>query len=324
MYRYKLPIDIFSITNFLQENALLNEVGGIEVLYELTNTVPNLAHLEKYLKLVKEKFFRRSLIEFGYKTINISYITNISLENILYQLEKELINLVPLNKVSSLSNNVESLNKIFLRLKKQMLHPTFSGLMSGFSNLDQITQGFQKSDLIILAGRPSMGKTALSLNISLNILKTLKLPVVFFSLEMSKSQIMYRILATETGISQTRIKNAQLYRNDWAKFNKTIQFLSKLPFFIDDNPRISVQEIYSKIKKIHIEQNKIGLVIIDYLQLIQNLDNKHENRAQELSTITRSLKILAREFNIPIIALSQLSRNGSKTCIIRFTRKWIY
>ena len=189
------------------------------------------------------------------------------------------------------------------------MNPSFSGLSSGFSNLDSLTQGFQNSDLIILAGRPSMGKTALSLNIGLNVLKVSKLPVLFFSLEMSKEQIMYRVLSAETGISQTRLKNGQLYKNDWIKFNKTSRFLSKFPLFIDNSSNLSIQEIRLKIKSIANEQEKIGLVIIDYLQLIQSSKEKNENRVQELSTITRSLKNLAREFNIPILVLSQLSRN---------------
>jgi replicative DNA helicase len=198
---------------------------------------------------------------------------------------------------------------MFFELKEKFLNPTLPGLTSGFSNLDSLTQGFQKSDLIILAGRPSMGKTALSLNIALNAIKTSKLPVLFFSLEMSKEQIMYRILAVETTINQMRLKNGKLYQNDWVKLNKIIKVVSKLPLFIDDTPNLSIQEIRSKIKTILLEQTQIGLVIIDYLQLIQSSEFKNGNRVQELSQITRYLKNLAREFNIPIIALSQLSRN---------------
>jgi replicative DNA helicase len=309
MYKYQLSIDIFSLTVFLQENGLLEEIGGIGVLIELMNETPNLVDLEEYIRLVKDKFLRRSLIKFGYRTINVSYITNIPLERTLEQIENELENLTTQTIKTLVPNTAELLNEIFFKLKDQFLNPSLPGLPSGFSNLDLLTQGFQKSELIVLAGRPSMGKTALSLNIALNALKISKLPVLFFSLEMSKEQIMYRILATETGISQTRLKNGQLYKNDWVKFNKTIKFLSKLPLFIDDSSNLSIQEIRSKIKKILIEQNQIGLVIIDYLQLIQNLSVNNENRVQELSTITRSLKNLAREFNIPIIALSQLSRN---------------
>jgi replicative DNA helicase len=309
MYKYQLSIDIFSLTAFLQENALLQEIGGITVLIELMNEIPNLLDLEEYIRLVKDKFLRRSLIKFGYRTINVSYITNISLETTLEQLENELLSLTTETRTVFVPNSADLLNEIFFKLKDQFLNPSLPGLPSGFSNLDLLTQGFQKSELIVLAGRPSMGKTALSLNIALNALKVSKLPVLFFSLEMSKQQIMYRILASETNISQTRLKTGQLYKNDWIKFNKTIKFLSKLPFFIDDSHNLSIQEIRSKIKQILVEQNKIGLVIIDYLQLIKNININNQNRVQELSNITRSLKNLAREFNLPIIALSQLSRN---------------
>jgi len=154
-----------------------------------------------------------------------------------------------------------------------------------------------------------MGKTALGLNIALNILKNLKLPVLCFSLEMSKEQIIYRLLSMETNISQTRLRSGKLYQNDWVKLNKVIKVMSKLPLFLDDSSDLSIQNIRAKIKTIIFEQNQIGLIIIDYLQLMQNSKLKNENRVQELSQITRSLKNLAREFNIPIIALSQLSRN---------------
>jgi replicative DNA helicase len=309
MYRYQLFIDIFSLATFLQENSLLEEIGGIGVLLELMNEIPNLLDLEKYIQLVKDKFLRRSLIKFGYKTINVSYITNIPLEQTLDELENELLNLTTQNVRNLVPNTTELLNEIFFKLKDRFLNPTFPGLPSGFSHLDLLTQGFQKSELIVLAARPSMGKTALSLNIALNAIKVSKLPVIFFSLEMSKEQIMYRILSTETGIPQTRLKSGKLYKNDWVKFNTAIKFFSKLPFFIDDSPNLSIQEIRSKIKQIVIQQNQMGLVVIDYLQLIQNLTVNNENRVQELSIITRSLKSLAREFNVPIIALSQLSRN---------------
>jgi replicative DNA helicase len=154
-----------------------------------------------------------------------------------------------------------------------------------------------------------MGKTALGLNIALNVIKNSKLPVLIFSLEMSKEQIIYRLLAMETNISQMRLRSGKIYQNDWLKLNKIIKILSKLPFFIDDTPDLSIQDIRSKIKTLVFEQTQIGLIIIDYLQLMQSSKLKSENRVQELSVITRSLKNIAREFNIPIIALSQLSRN---------------
>jgi replicative DNA helicase len=309
MHKNKVSIDILTLITFLQDNGLLQQVGGVKVLIELISQLPNLVYLEEYLSLVKDKFVRRSLIKLGYETINSGYITNIPLEIILNELENKLFNLTNKIKTQKLSSNAELLDNIFFELKTKSLNPTLSGLSSGFYDLDSLTQGFQKSDLIIIAGRPSMGKTAFGLNIASNIIKNLKLPVLFFSLEMSKEQIMYRVLAMETNINQMKLKSGRLSQDDWIKLNKMIKIFSKLPFFIDDTFNLSIQDIRSKIKTIIFEQNEIGLIIIDYIQLMQNSKLKTENRVQEISQITRSLKTLAREFNIPIIALSQLSRN---------------
>jgi replicative DNA helicase len=309
MYKNNLPIDILTLITFLQDNGLLQKIGGLKVLIELLSKIPNLVYLEEYLRLVKDKYIRRSLIKLGYETINSGYITNIPLENILNDLENKLFNLTSEIKSQKLLSSAELLNDIFFELKTKSLNPKLAGLASGFDDLDSITQGFQKSDLIIIAGRPSMGKTALGLNIASNIVKNYKLPVLFFSLEMSKEQIMYRLLAMETNISQLRLKTGKLYQNDWLKLNKIIKILAKFPLFIDDTFDLSIQNIRSKIKTIVFEQNQIGLIIIDYIQLMQNSKTKIENRVQELSQITRSLKTLAREFNVPIIGLSQLSRN---------------
>ena len=212
-------------------------------------------------------------------------------------------------KPTKLSSSGDLVYSIFLELKQKATNPTLPGLTSGFYALDSLTQGFQKSDLIIIAGRPSIGKTAFSLTLSLNTIKYSKLPVVVFSLEMSKEQIMYRLLSMETNISQLRLRSGKLYKTDWVKLNKIIKILSKLPLFIDDSSDLSVQDIRAKIKTILLQYKTIGLVIIDYLQLMQNSTLKTGNRAQELSQITRALKNVAREFNVPIIALSQLSRN---------------
>ena len=309
IHKNNLPIDIVTFITFLQDNGLLEKIGGINVLIEIINEIPNLIYLEDYLTLIRDKFIRRSLIKFGYETINSGYITNLPLENILTELEFKLNNLTKTNKSKKLLTSADLLNDIFFELKKQSLNPTMSGIMSGFTCLDFLTQGFQKSDLIIVAGRPSIGKTALGLNIAANIVKTSQLPVLFLSLEMSKEQIMYRLLSMETNINQTRLRTGKLYQDDWIKLNKMIKILSKLPLFIDDTFNLSITDIRSKIKDIVFEKSKIGLVIIDYLQLMQSSGSKTENRVQQLAGITRSLKTIAREFSVPIIALSQLSRN---------------
>jgi replicative DNA helicase len=309
MYENKRPIDVLTLSTFLQDNGLLEKIGGIKVLIELVSQIPNLVYIEEYIRLIKDKFLRRLLIKLGYEAINSGYVTNIPLENILTNFENKLFNLTNEIKTQKLFSSAELLNNIFLELKTKSLNPSLYGLASGFYDLDSLTQGFQKSDLIIIAGRPSMGKTALALNIALNIIKNSKLPVLFFSLEMSKEQIMYRLLSIETNINQSRLRSGKLYQDDWIKVTKIIKIMSKLPIFIDDTSNLSIQDIRSKIKTIIFEQSQIGLIIIDYLQLMQNSEFKTENRVQELSQITRTLKNLAREFNVPIIALSQLSRN---------------
>lgn len=309
LYKNQSYIDIITLLTFLQDNGLLQQIGGIKVLIELISQIPNLTYLDDYLGLIKDKYVRRCLIKFGYETINSAYITNLSLEKIITECETKMFHLTTETKSQNLFSTSELLNAIFLDLKEKSLHPKLLGLTSGFYELDSLTQGFQKSDLIILAGRPGMGKTAFSLNITITAIKQSKLPILFFSLEMSKEQIIYRLLSIESNINQIRLKNGKLSQTDWAKLTKVIKILSKLPLFIDDTVDLSINDIRSKIRTILFEQKKIGLVIIDYLQLMQISKTKIENRAQELSQITRLLKTIAREFNIPILVLSQLSRN---------------
>jgi replicative DNA helicase len=309
LYKKNKSSDILTVLTFLQDNGLLEQIGGIKVLIELINQIPNLAYLDDYIALVKDKFTRRCLIKFGYETINSAYITNVSLEKILTECEAKIFSLTTENQGQNLLSSSELLSSIFLDLKEKALNPKLLGLTSGFYELDSLTQGFQKSDLIILAGRPGMGKTAFSLNIMMTGIQESQLPILFFSLEMSKEQIIYRLLSMETNINQVRLKTGQLTQSDWIKLTRAIKILSKLPIFIDDTVNLSINTIRSKIKTILFEQKKIGLVIIDYLQLMQLSNIKPDNRAQELSQITRLLKTIAREFNIPIMALSQLSRN---------------
>ena len=309
LYQNKISIDILTLVTFLQDNGLLHQIGGIKILIELISQIPNLVYFHEYIGLVKDKFIRRCLIKIGYETINEAYMTNLSLEKILTKYETKVFNLTNETKIKNLFSISELLSIIFLDLKDKSLNPKLLGLPSGFYELDSLTQGFQKSDLIILAGRPAMGKTALSLNIIVNLVRESTLPILFFSLEMSKEQIIYRLLSMETNINQIKLKNGQLSQSDWLKLTKAIRVLAKLPLFINDTVNLDISEIRSKIKTILFEQKKIGLVVIDYLQLMQTSRTKLESRAQELSQITRGLKTLAREFNIPIIALSQLSRN---------------
>lgn len=309
MNKNKLSIDILFLMSFLQSKGLLEKVGGTKVIIDLTNQIPTLFYFEDYVKLVSEKFLRRSLIKMSSRIIEASYIGNISIETLLKNMEGELIWLTNCRRPGSFSNNIDALQTIFCDLKEKFLDPKLSGLCSGFMHLDLITQGFQKSDLIILAGRPSMGKTALSLTIALNVLKHARLPILLFSLEMSKEQILYRLLSMETQISAQKLRTGYLNESDWIKLTKIIKLLAKLPFFIDDSSNLSSQDIQLKLKTILLQQEPPGLIIIDYLQLMHDSEKNTKNRTEELSKITRNLKNIAREYNIPIIALSQLSRN---------------
>ena len=187
MYTNQIPIDAVTLNTFLQDKGKLETIGGTKILIDLLNSVPNLIYLEQYINLLQDKFLRRSIIKLGYELINSAYITNISLDTILNDLEHHVFNLTTEIKSQKISSSAELLSTIFVDLKKKSISPSLSGISSGFYDLDSFTQGFQKSDLIVLAGRPSMGKTALSLNICLNIIKNLKLPVLFLVLKCLKS-----------------------------------------------------------------------------------------------------------------------------------------
>ena len=226
LHQSKNSVDILTLMSFLKDQGLLEEIGGMEVLTGLINQVPNLVYFEEYIKLIQDKFLRRLLIQLGYKTINSSYTTSIPLEDIFENLERHLFRLTNQRQNFEILSSAELLSNIFLELKDRSLNPKLPGLASGFYDLDSITQGFQKSDLIIVAGRPAMGKTALCLNIAINILKLYKYPVLFFSLEMSKEQLAYRLVSNEIEIQNTRLKKGQLDENDWVKLTQAIKYFS--------------------------------------------------------------------------------------------------
>ncbi len=300
-------INFTSLINSLQDKGLLNKVGGINIVMDLVREVVIVGNLSDYISLVQEKFLRRNLISLGYQLIKLGYVIDNSLEDVFEVIEKGILDLNQKKVSTTLVSSKVFLEDTLTELKSISQNSNLPGLATTFHDLDAMTQGFQKSDLIILAGRPSMGKTALCLNLLQNIAQDYDLPVVLFSLEMSRQQLVYRLLASDTEISNTRLRSGRLNTIEWSKLHDSIERLSKLPVFIDDIPNITIFEIRTKIRKLKLEHGDIGVIIIDYLQLMHS-SNKSENRVQELSELTRSLKITAREFNVPIIVLSQLSR----------------
>lgn len=310
MYKEDLSIDFLTTTDYIQCHGLINEVGGLQVISELLKEIPTLVYLMDYIRLVKQKYIRRCIIKIGLKTVDNGFIMNFSVYEQLLGIDAEIRKLMTdLQLKKKDFSSAELLRFIIDDLWEKVKRPgQLSGIPSGFVGLDSYTDGFQKSELIILAGRPSVGKTSFGLNICLNVLKKTRLPVLFFSLEMSAQQLMYRLLSMETRLDQMKFKTGLLNKEDWKKIDLVMRILGKIPVHLHDTPNLSSADVRKVLKNFSNTYPQIGLVVIDYLQLMQEPSSKNINRSQEISLITRELKNIAREFNVPIIALSQLSR----------------
>lgn len=309
LYGKGQKVDYITLITWLQDNKLTDYIKDLSLIVDFVNQVITIGYLEDYLALIYEKYLRRLLIDLGYGIIESGYSTEIPLEKIFSKIEQKLFLLTDQKQKKVFSTSAEILTQILEEIKQKLKTAKLPGLLSSFSDLDAITQGFHNSDLIIIAGRPSMGKTAFSLTLAKNIAAKFPNKIVFFSLEMTKQQLFYRLLSTETLISQTKLRSGRISREEWVQINNAISKLSDLSLYIDDTPNITVSEMHFKIKRLKQEKEKpLGAVFIDYLQLLEDIE-KNENRVQELSKITRSLKKLARELNVPIIVMSQLSRN---------------
>ena len=310
MYQEDLAIDFLTTTDYIQCHGLIDEVGGLQVISELLKEIPTLVYLMDYIRLVKQKYIRRCIIKIGLKTIDNGFIMNFSVSEQLLGIDAEIRKLMTdLQLKKKDFSSAELLRFIIDDLWEKVKQPgQLSGIPSGFIGLDSYTDGFQKSELIIIAGRPSVGKTSFGLNISLNVLKKTRLPVLFFSLEMSAQQLMYRLLSMETRLDQTKFKTGLLNTEDWKKIDLVMRILGKIPVHLYDTPNLSSADVRKVLKTFSNTYPQIGLVVIDYLQLMQEPLSKNLNRSQEISLITRELKNIAREFTVPIIALSQLSR----------------
>jgi replicative DNA helicase len=308
MNELNVPVDLVTITAQLDKDGNLEKAGGIAYVAQIANSLGSAANVTHYANIVKEKAVLRDLISIASNISNRSYDDTEETEKILDDAERMVLEISQKRSRSGLTPIAdvidESLSHLeMLAQKKEGL----TGLTSGFSDLDRMTSGWQKSDFIILAARPAMGKTALALNMAQNAAMETKQPVAIFSLEMSKEQLVNRMIASQAEIDQQTLRNGRIFGNDWINLVNAIAPLGEAPVYIDDTPAISVREVRAKARRLKTEQG-LSLIIIDYLQLMGST-GRIESRQQEVSQISRSLKALARELDIPIIALSQLSRS---------------
>ena len=306
------PIDIMSASNRLEEKKLLEKINGSSYLTELVNSVPTAANVVHYAKIVQKKKMLRDLIEAAHGITQLSYQETEEIEKVLDQAEKNIFAVSQRSLKQFFIPIKPALEEAFERIDALHKHEggTLRGLSTGFVDLDNILAGLQKSDYIILASRPSLGKTTLALDIARNIAVNEKKPVGLFSLEMSASQVVDRLLCSQANIDLWKLRTGRLSDkgkdNDFTKIQEAIGILSESPIYIDDAPSSTVMEIRTKARRLQAEHD-LGLIIVDYIQLITPL-NSRETMVQQMTEISRFLKALARELNVPLIAISQLSR----------------
>lgn len=307
IYNKAEPIDIITLKAELSSMGKLDAVGGLEYIVELPEKVPTTANVDRYIKIVEEKSLLRNLIRAANEILSSGYAQEDDVENIVDYAEKKIFDVMQKKSQKGYTTIKDVLVESFTKLEElynQKEHIT--GVPTGFAELDKKTAGLHGSELILIAARPAMGKSAFALNIGSYAATRANVPVAIFSLEMSKEQVGNRILCSEALVDSNNVRTGELNDEELGKLAETSGELSQAPIYIDDTPGISVMEIRAKCRKLKLEKN-IGLVIIDYLQLIQG-SGKTSSREQEIAEISRSLKILAKEIEVPVIALSQLSR----------------
>ena len=309
------PIDLLTVSEQLRKDGNLDHVGGAFFISELTNAIATSANIEYHARIIAQKYLQRELINISSRTIKDSYEDTTDVFELLDKTESNLFQLSQYSKKKStvqINTLIDSqIKEIQKRIDDVKSGKTLTGIGSGFTALDRYTSGWQNSDLIIIAGRPAMGKTAFTLALARNAAIDFEKPVAFFSLEMSAPQLVQRIISMETEVSGDKLRRGDLRADEWTQVVTKIGKLETAPLFIDDTPALSIFELRAKARRLK-RKNNIGMIVIDYLQLMTGTtpDGKSNgNREQEISSISRSLKSLAKELNIPIIALSQLSRS---------------
>ncbi len=309
LYNRADAIDLVTVKNELTSMGSFEKVGGFEYLAILPDKVPTTANAQKYIDIVEEKSILRKLIKTSNEIIDLGYAQTENIEDILSGAEKKIFDIIQNKNQKSYTPIKDILIDNFTKLEELYNQKSkITGIPTGFVDLDDKTAGFHDSDLILIAARPSMGKTAFALNIAAHAAIREKVPVALFNLEMSKEQLVNRILCIEAMVDSNKLMTGKLEEDDWTKLAGVIGPISDAGIYIDDTPGISITEIRTKCRKLKMEKN-IGLIIIDYIQLVQGSSSrKNGSREQEIAEISRSLKILAKELNVPVVALSQLSR----------------
>src|SRR5690606_8385338 len=301
------PVDLLTVSTKLKKQGKLELVGGEFYLIQLTQKVSSSAHIEFHARIILQKYIQRSLIKISNEIIEDSYNEGTDVFDLLDNAEAKLYEVTQGN----IKRSSETAQNLVIQAKKRIEEIAnkegLSGIPSGFTKVDKLTSGWQPSDLIIIAARPGMGKTALTLSMARNIAVQNQIPVAFFSLEMSSVQLITRLISSETGLSSDKLRTGKLESYEWSQLNEKVKDLEKAPFYIDDPPSLSIFELRAKARRMA-SQYGIKIIFIDYLQLMTTgTNNKTGNREQEISTISRNLKALAKELDIPVIALSQLS-----------------
>ena len=303
------PIDIMTVSEELKKRQLLNAIGGIEYLTEVAKSVPTAANIEEYIKIVEEKAILRRLIDEGTSIITEAYNSTNSVNEILDYAESKILNVVKVRKGSEFRTIQDVLFKTQADLEKLSKNKgDMTGIPTGFFKLDKITSGLHENELIIIAARPGMGKTAFALNLATNIAMNGK-TVALFNMEMSAEQLVTRMLASVGQIFGDKLKSGNLKNEDWKRVNEAISRLADTKMYIDDTAGMTINEIRAKCRRLASMKDGLDVIIIDYLQLIQGSDRYKGNRVQEVTEISRNLKTLAMELKVPVIALSQLSRS---------------
>ncbi|MDP3980176.1 MAG: replicative DNA helicase [Chlamydiota bacterium] len=310
LFDENLPVDLVTLTERLRKMGALDEVGGAETLVGISNAVQTSANIDEYIRILREKYVLRSLIQTSTEIVTRCYDDVEDINVLLDEAERKIFNIVQSKEKGSgdivsfkelIKDGITTIDKLYQN------KGLFTGIKTGFHDFDEKTSGFQPSDMIVVAARPSMGKTTFALNIAEEVGVNQKKPTLIFSLEMSKAQLVQRMLCSYSRVNLHRVRRGFLSQDDWPKLVHAANQLSEAPILIDDTPSISVLDMRAKARRMK-SAFDIQLIIIDYLQLMQSYDRRSENRQQEISEISRSIKSLAREINVPVIVLSQLNR----------------